>query len=365
MWVTPQGSMLFYLIYLWKVAFSYLRFGYASAMAWILFMIIMFCTLVMLYLFAALGLLRGGVALMSTLPSVQQASALPTTTGVEHVKPPSVIWRLRLAAIAKHLLVGGVGLCFAFPVLWMVMISTRTDAEIFQFPPRIIPHKWAFHNFVDAFNYIPYLQYTWNTTVICVTNVIGTLFSCSLAAYALSRVPWRGRGLMLIIVLSTMLLPYPVTLIPLYVIFKDLGMLGTLLPLIVPSFFGNAFFIFLLRQFFMGLPRELDESARIDGANHLTIFLRVILPLSRPGLAVVALLTFLNNWSDFFGPSVYLTDTGLYTLSLGLQQFRGLHTFLWSSLMAASVLFILPVVLLFLVAQKTFIQGISMTGLKG
>jgi multiple sugar transport system permease protein len=263
------------------------------------------------------------------------------------------------------MLVGGVGLLFVFPVVWMVLNSVRTDAEIFEFPPRLIPHHWAFYNYVDAFNYIPYLRYTYNTFVICFLNVVGTLFSCTLAAYGLARVQWHGRSAMLLLALSTMLLPYPVTLIPLYVIFKDLGMLGTFAPLIVPSFFGSAFFIFLLRQFFMSLPRELDESARIDGANHLIIFLRIILPLSRPALAVVSLLTFLNNWTDFFGPSIYLTDTNLYTLSLGLQEFRGLHTFHWSNLMAASVLFIVPVVILFAVAQRTFIQGISMTGLKG
>jgi multiple sugar transport system permease protein len=279
-------------------------------------------------------------------------------------------WRKGSSTIAKHILVGGVGLLFAFPVLWMVMISVRTDAEIFEFPPRLFPRHWAFSNYSDAFNYVPYLLYTYNTFVICLLNVVGTLFSCTLAAYAFSRVRWRGRGALFLLVLSTMLLPYPVTIIPLYVIFKNLGLLGTFAPLIVPSWFGvgsagGAFFIFLLRQFFMTLPHELDESARIDGANHLTIFLRVILPLSRPGLAVVALLTFLNCWTDFFGPSIYLTDTNLYTLSLGLQEFRGLHTFHWSSLMAASVLFILPVVVLFVAAQRTFIQGISMTGLKG
>jgi multiple sugar transport system permease protein len=274
-------------------------------------------------------------------------------------------WRRRSSSVGKHILVGGVGLLFAFPVVWMVLNSVRTDSEIFEFPPRLIPHHWAFNNYVDAFNYIPYLLYTYNTFVICFLNVVGTLFSCTLAAYGLARVQWHGRNAMLLLALSTMLLPYPVTLIPLYVIFKDLGMLGTFAPLIVPSFFGSAFFIFLLRQFFMSLPRELDESARIDGANHLIIFLRIILPLSRPALAVVSLLTFLNNWTDFFGPSIYLTDTNLYTLSLGLQEFRGLHTFHWSNLMAASVLFIVPVVILFAVAQRTFIQGISMTGLKG
>jgi multiple sugar transport system permease protein len=295
------------------------------------------------------------------IPALQVGSKDRTTSSQQRAR----VWRRRLTTIGKHLLVGGVGLLFAFPVFWMVLMSVRTDAEIFEFPPRLIPHHWAFSNFVDAFNYIPYLLYTYNTIVICFLNVVGTLFSCTLAAYGLARVQWHGRNAMLLLALSTMLLPYPVTLIPLYVIFKDLGMLGTFAPLIVPSFFGSAFFLFLLRQFFMNIPRELDESARIDGANHLIIFLRIILPLSRPALAVVSLLTFLNNWTDFFGPSIYLTNTNLYTLSLGLQEFRGLHTFHWSNLMAASVLFVIPVVVLFAVAQRTFIQGISMTGLKG
>lgn len=274
-------------------------------------------------------------------------------------------WRDRMATIGKHVLVGGVGLLFVFPVVWMLLASTRNDAEIFLFPPEIIPRHWAWSNYYDAFTYIPYLQYTWNTTFISGLNVVGTIFSCTLAAYAFARVHWHGRSALFILVLSTMLLPYPVTLIPLYVVFKTFGMLGTFAPLIVPSFFGNAFFIFLLRQFFMTIPRELDEAARIDGSNHLGIFMRIILPLSRPALAVVALLTFLNNWTDLFGPTIYLTNSNLYTLSLGLEQFKGQHTFHWSSLMAASVLFILPIVILFVTAQKSFIQGISMTGLKG
>jgi multiple sugar transport system permease protein len=271
-------------------------------------------------------------------------------------------------------LVGGVGLIFVFPVIWMVLASTRTDAEIFQWPPVIIPHHWTWSNYGDAFSYgnagctlltCNFARYTRNTVIIAGLNVLGTILSCSLSAYAFSRVNWRGRGFVFLIVLSTMLLPYPVTLIPLYIIFKNLGLVGTFGPLIVPAFFGNAFFIFLLRQFFMTIPRELDEAAFIDGAGHLGIFMRVILPLSRPALAVVALLTFLNNWTDLFGPMIYLTDTSQFTLSLGLQEFRGAHTFHWSLLMAASVLFILPIVILFVVAQRTFIQGITMTGLKG
>lgn len=274
-------------------------------------------------------------------------------------------WRDFLRSSGLHLLVGGVGLCYFFPVFWMLLASTRTDADMFRFPPVIFPHHWAFSNYADAVNFMPFLQYTWNTALISCSNVVGTLLSCSLAAYAFSRVHWRGRGIVFALVLSTMLLPFPVTVIPLYVIFNRLGLIGTFAPLILPSFFGNAFFIFLLRQFFMTLPRELDEAARIDGAGHPTIFLRIILPLARPALAVVALLTFLNNWTDFLGPKIYLQDTSMYTLSQGMTYFVGQHEFRWSLLMAASVLFILPIVVVFLAAQKTFIKGISMTGLKG
>lgn len=273
--------------------------------------------------------------------------------------------RANVRGLGLHLLVGGVGLCFFFPVLWMVLASTRTDADMFHFPPLIIPHKWAFSNYADAVNFMPFLQYFWNTTLIAVSNVVGTLFSCSLAAYSFSRVRWHGRSLVFWLVLSTMLLPFPVTMIPLYVIFNHLGLIGTFAPLILPSFFGNAFFIFLLRQFFLTLPTELDEAARIDGAGHLMIFVRILLPLARPALAVVALLTFLNNWTDLLGPQIYLTDTSMYTLSQGMIYFTGQHEFHWSLLMAASVLFILPIVVVFIAAQKTFIQGITMTGLKG
>lgn len=274
-------------------------------------------------------------------------------------------WQNRLRSVGLHVLVGGVGFLFAFPVLWMVLSSTQTDAEIFQFPPAIIPKHWALSNYAQAVSYVPYVLYTYNTLVIATLSVVGTLISCSLSAYAFARVQWRGRSVVFLLVLSTMLLPYPVTVIPLYVVFKTLGLVGTFAPLFLPAFFGNAFFIFLLRQFFLTIPHELDEAARIDGASHLQIFYRIIIPLSRPALAVVALLTFLNSWTDFFGPLIYLTDSSMYTLSLGLLEFKGLHQFHWSQMMAASVLFILPVVVLFLLTQRTFIQGITMTGLKG
>jgi multiple sugar transport system permease protein len=299
-------------------------------------------------------------------------ASLPQSSPPADTLPPQVEAAFRARrrtairnSIGRHVLVGGIGLIYFFPVLWMLLAATRTDAEMYQFPPVIIPHQWKFSNFVDAFNFMPFLQYTWNTFLIAGLNVVGTIFSCSLAAYAFSRVEWRGRGFVFALVLSTMLLPFPVTVIPLYVIFGHLNLIGTFAPLIVPSFFGNAFFIFLLRQFFLTLPRELDEAARIDGAGHMIIFLRVLLPLTRPALGVVALLTFLNNWTDFLGPKIYLQDTAMYTLSQGMTYFTGQHEFRWSLLMAASVLFISPIVVVFIAAQKSFVQGISMTGLKG
>ena len=307
---------------------------------------------------------------MATAPRLQNGPVLGTTGRFSAALASDRLARKRrrrevLRSSGLHLLVGGVGLAYFFPVFWMLLASVRTDADMFHFPPLIFPHRWAFSNYVDAFNFMPFLQYTWNTTLIAVSNVVGTLISCSLAAYAFSRVHWHGRNFVFALVLSTMLLPFPVTVIPLYVIFNHLGLIGTFFPLILPSFFGNAFFIFLLRQFFLTLPHELDEAARIDGAGHPTIFVRIILPLARPALAVVALLTFLNNWTDFLGPKVYLQDTSMYTLSQGMTYFVGQHEFRWSLLMAASVLFILPIVVVFLIAQKSFIQGISMTGLKG
>jgi multiple sugar transport system permease protein len=305
---------------------------------------------------------------MATVPNSQTGSPTVTTGSVAPSFDPAARKRQRrrkLKTIGPHLLVGGVGLIYFFPVFWMLLASTRTDAEMFQFPPAIIPKTWAFSNYIDAFHFMPFLQYTLNTTYIALSNVGGTLVSCSLAAYAFARVRWHGRGVVFALVLGTMLLPYPVTIIPLYLIFAKVNLVGTFAPLILPAFFGNAFFIFLLRQFFLTMPRELDEAARIDGAGHFLIYTRIIIPLARPALGVVAILTFLNNWTDFLGPKIYLQDPSMYTLSQGMAAFTGQHEFRWSLLMAASVLFVLPIVIVFLAAQKSFIQGISMTGLKG
>lgn len=256
-------------------------------------------------------------------------------------------------------------LLWIFPFLWMVLSSFKSAQETFH-AQTFLPQVWYVQNYAMALTIVPFFRYTFNTFILAAANVIGTLVSCTPPAYALARLRWPGRDVLFLVVLSTMLLPYPVTIIPVYVIFSALGLVNTFWPLIIPAFFGNAFYIFLLRQFFRGIPAELNDAGKVDGASELRIFLGVILPLSGPVIAVVALLTFLATWTDFFGPLIYLQgDSNLWTLSLGLRDFQTAHFIAWGPLMAASVMFMLPVIVLFLVAQRTFVQGIALTGIKG
>jgi multiple sugar transport system permease protein len=224
--------------------------------------------------------------------------------------------------------------------------------------------RWR--NFVGAMRAMQnFWRYFGNTVLLCVLNVVGTVFSSALAAYGFSRIQWRHRDRVFAVLLATMMIPYPVVMVPLYSLFRALGWVGTLQPLWVGAFFANAFNVFLLRQFFRTIPQELSEAARIDGCSEFRIFWQIILPLCRPALAVVALFTFLGTWNDFLGPLIYLTDERDFTLALALQSFQarsGLTD--WHYLMAASTLVILPVIVLFLVAQRTFVEGIALTGTK-
>lgn len=213
---------------------------------------------------------------------------------------------------------------------------------------------------------VTFLTYLSNTLVVAVLGVVGTVFSSALVAYGLSRLRWPGRESLFKLTLATMMIPFPVLMIPLYAVFRELGWIGTLLPLWVPAFFGNAFNIFLLRQFFLTIPSELSDAARIDGCSEFSIFWRIMLPLARPALSVVALFHFLFVWNDFLGPLIYLTEPETFTMALGLQQYQSQNGGSeWHLLMAASVLLILPIVMLFFFAQRTFIQGISTTGMGG
>jgi len=256
-------------------------------------------------------------------------------------------------------------LSYVFPLYWMVVTALKTDAEIFLFPPTWWPANPQWQNFPAATVYIPFARYMWNTVVIAGLTIVGTVISCALIAYGFARVRWPGRNIVFLIYLSTIMLPAQVTMIPLYIIFRQLGWFGTILPLVVPAFFGNALYVFLLRQFFMTIPNELSDAARIDGASELGIFLRIMVPLLRPALATVALFTFVNSYRDFLGPLIYLKDQDQMTISVGLKMFQNMYGAQWQLMMAAATLAMIPTVVLFFLTQRTFIEGIALTGIKG
>lgn len=282
------------------------------------------------------------------------------------MKKPKNYRALALAAnVLNHVFLYALAIVFALPFVWMVSTSLKYDHQLFTIPPQWIPRPATFSHYLEAVTVVPFMTYFKNTLIICLANVIGTLVSSSLIAYGFSKIRWKGRDVLFVVMLSTMMLPYQVIMIPIFLVFRNLGWVGTFKPLIIPSFFGNPFFIFLLRQFFMTIPQELSDASKIDGATEAQILMKIILPLAKPALATVALFTFINHWNDFLGPLIYLTDSAKYTISLGLRQFQSAHDTQWQNLMAASTLSILPIILVFFFAQKTFVKGITLTGLKG
>ena len=248
----------------------------------------------------------------------------------------------------------------------MISTSLKNAQELSVYPPIWIPHPIRWDNYLHAFREAEFATYVTNTLLVALPSVLGALLSNALAAYGFGRVRWPGRDWVFGIVLATLILPSFVTFIPLYLIFRKLNWINTYLPLVIPNYLGNPFFIFLLRQFFMGLPEELSDAARVDGASEFRIFTQIILPLARPALAVVALFQFIGSWNDYFGPLIYLSDKALYTISLGIanmQSSYGFMNFAW--IMAATCMSVLPIVVLFFFAQRMFIEGIALTGLKG
>lgn len=259
-----------------------------------------------------------------------------------------------------------ISLLMMLPLAWLVRSSFMEMGQIFIFPPEWVPNPFRFENYPEAMTVIPFFRYFINTMLILVPSVLGTLVSSSLAAYGFSRLNWPGRDMVFGVLLSTLMLPYIITLLPTFLAWSKVGMIDTYVPLIVPSWLGvHVFYIFLLRQFFKNLPGELDEAATIDGANPLQVFWYIILPVSRPALLVVAILSGLNVWNDFLDPLVYINSSDNYTLALGLSQFTGLYTSQWNLLMAASTVIIVPVLLVFFLTQRYFIEGVTMSGLKG
>lgn len=278
-------------------------------------------------------------------------------------------WNKRLRVFFKHLLIHlaliPAAFVFLLPFLWMISTALKPDTQFYSYPPVWIPSPLMWSNFPDAVNYISFFLYLRNTVIIAVLATIGVLLSSSLVAYSLARIPWPGRNVLFILTVATLMLPFQVTLIPLFIVFKNFGWTNSFLPLIIPHWFGGALYIFLLRQFFMTIPMELSEAARIDGAREFRIYSSVILPLAKPALATVAIFEFIARWRDYLGPLIYLSDQELYTLSLGIYEYRSQYGAEWGLLMAASVLITLPIILLFFFLQKTFVQGIALTGIKG
>lgn len=254
---------------------------------------------------------------------------------------------------------------FILPIFYLFMGSFKAESELFRVPFKWLPDKFQFGNFINMFSSIPFFKYLKNTMIIVVCNIVGSLLSCSLVAYGFSRLRWPGRDKVFILVLITMILPYQVTLVPLFLMFTKMKWIGTFLPLTVTCFFGNPFFIFLLRQFFTGIPQDISEAARIDGAGEFTIFSRLVIPMAKPALTTVAIFAFIRSWNDFLGPLVFLGKDELYTLSLAASMLKSNLDPNWSLLLALGAVMILPVLILFFVMQKYFIQGIAMSGIKG
>ena len=274
--------------------------------------------------------------------------------------------------ILTHAVLVGFSILFIFPFLWMLDTAVKPITETMRQPPVWIPSKVEFGNFWQAINYgsdkvgyIPFLVYAENTLMLCALVVTGTVLSNSIVAYSFARLRWWGRDVIFGITLATMMVPFPVLMVPTFTIFLHLDWIGTYLPLWVPAWFGSAFSIFLLRQFFKTIPFELSEAARIDGAGEWTIFRSIILPLSKPALSVVALFAFMGTWNDFIGPLIYLLRQQTFTLALGLEFYHSkAGGTQWYLLMAATTIVVLPVLVLFFFCQKQFIKGISITGIK-
>ena len=305
-------------------------------------------------------------------PAVLQGTALRATADIPSVSLRANQRRFRRWFAFLALLI----VCSAaiLPFLWMLTTSLKTAEHAMDYPPQWWPHPFVWRNYLVVLDSerMHFLLWARNTLIIAALSVSGTILSSAMAAYAFARVRFRGRGVLFGIMLATMMIPFPVTMVTLFGIFHWLGnhtpveWIGTFKPLWVPAWFGSAFNIFLLRQFFLTIPEELSEAARIDGCSEVRIFVTIILPLAKPALSVVGLFAFMGTWNDFLGPLIYLQRPEQFTLALGLQNLQSQQGGTpWEQLMAASVLVILPVIVLFFFTQRTFIEGIATSGIKG
>ncbi|MDB4897794.1 MAG: sugar transporter ATP-binding protein [Firmicutes bacterium] len=265
-----------------------------------------------------------------------------------------------------HVILAAGGALMLLPVIWMIATSFKEPESIYAFPPEWLPHPFTWSNYVETLTRpgMAFLDFFRNSMTVTVLAMIGNIASSTVVAFAFARLRWRGRDALFVVLLTTMMLPQHVTMIPVFVLFKYLGWIDTYKPLVVPAFFGAPLYIFILRQFMLTLPRSLDEAARLDGAGNFTLLTRIMLPLSKPALATVAVFAFRAHWNDFMGPLIYLNSSEKFTLAIGLHMFHGQYGTEWGPMMAAATLTVLPMVILFLIAQRYFIQGMAMSGLK-
>ncbi len=271
----------------------------------------------------------------------------------------------RIISTILFLLLSFGSVVFLFPFFWMISTSFKTNAEVWTYPIKWIPDKLIWKNYTDIFEILPFGRYFFNTFFITICRIAGQVISCSIVAYSFARLRFPGKNVLFLLMLSTLMLPSVVTLIPNFVFFSKLDWVDTWLPLIIPMLFATPFNTFLLRQFYMSLPKELDEAAKIDGCSTWRIFGRILLPLTKPAVAAIVVFEFMNGWNDFMGPLLYLIDDKLYTVSLALSFFQGKNHTDWQLLMAASTVTSIPLLLLFTIAQKYIIGGITMSGIKG
>lgn len=282
-------------------------------------------------------------------------------------KPSDVI-----IAVLKYGILIVLAFSFVLPFIWMFVSALKDDPQVYTIPPVWIPNPAFWDNFPKAWSQYDFTRFTFNSVFLYgIPVTIGVTLSSSFIAYGFSRVQWPGRDILFGIVLATLMIPYAVTMVPLFIIWKNFGLINSYWPLVIPAFFGSAFGIFLLRQFYLTIPQELSDAARIDGANELGIWWRIILPLAKPSLTVVALFTFIGTWNDYLAPLIYISKTELYPVALGVNLLRiavgatGTPANIYPYLMAVSTIVTIPVIVLFYFAQRTFIEGVTTTGLKG
>lgn len=269
-----------------------------------------------------------------------------------------------IAKILFFALVAILSIIFLSPFLIMLTTAFKTNRDAFTLPVKFLPRVFVFENFPKAVETIPFWRYMRNTAFITALSVIGQLFVTPLVAYSLAKIQWKGAKVISALLLATMMIPFTVTMIPMYRIYSKLHLTNTYVPLILPMFFGKAFFIIIVRQFFAGIPNSLMEAARIDGANEFQRYLNIALPLSKPALTTIGIYTFIDAWSDYLAPLIYISRPEKLTLSLGMQQFLSLYSVDWALLMAAALIFVAPVVAFFMFFQRYFVEGISTSGLK-